>query len=44
MTGDIAKTGKVAPQAEKLTTDQSEHTDMDILSEGTSEKANIPNP
>jgi hypothetical protein len=42
--GDIAKIGKVAPHAEKLTTDHREHTDMDIRSEGTSENANMPKP
>ena len=40
----MANAGKVAPQAEKLTTDQSEQTLIDIRRLGMSPKVKIPKP
>ena len=42
MAPSMAKTGKVAPQVEKLTIAHNEHTDMDMRSEGMSPKAKTP--
>ena len=40
----IAKSGKVAPQAEKPTTAQREHTLIDIRKDGISPKTKTPKP